>query len=87
MCLEEIDIHEGTRQNMFCFGRSFDVGHISEQTHAKCIFAIIEEIAKFQTIFINDLRVQCLCSDEQNVFWANHQSGFIQQGYEITEFN
>ena len=67
MCLEEIDIHEGTDKTC-----SVLEGRLTLDTYptnnAKCIFAIIEEIAKFQTIFINDLRVQCLCSDDRTYF-------------------
>ena len=66
MCLEEKDIHEDTDKTC-----SVLEGHLTLDTvgnNVKCIFAIIEEITKFQSIFINDLTVCCLCSEDKTYF-------------------
>ena len=54
MWLEEIDIHEGTDKTCSVLEGLLTLDTLRT---AKCIFAIIEEIAKFQTIFINELRI------------------------------
>ena len=66
MCLEEKDIHEDTDKTCFVLE-----GHLRLDTvlnKVKSMFCIIEEIAKFQSIFINHLRVRCLCSEDRTYF-------------------
>ena len=66
MCLEEKDIHEDT--DKICSVLEGNLTLDTSGDKVKSMFCIIEEIAKFQTIFINDLRVHCLCSENRTYF-------------------